>query len=183
MASAFALRLRARWLSSGPADSQPVASDTRNHMMLLTCERMLLCECMCVLLASSHACSVRVECAVHACARVQGAGQRAWVRHARRSPVRDMPLVKVRILPAGEKGKILITILRVKIRRPARGRRPRCPSLCRTQQSGVSRCLPAVHLPHHRAVYRHGQKRTHSCAYISATTSPASGCKAISRDC
>ena len=48
MASAFALRLRARWLSSGPADSQPVASHTRNHMMLLTCERMLLCECMCI---------------------------------------------------------------------------------------------------------------------------------------
>ena len=76
MASAFALRLRARWLSSGPADSQPVASDTRNHMMLLcVCKCMLLCECMCVLLASSHACSVRVERAVHACARVQGAGQ------------------------------------------------------------------------------------------------------------
>ena len=49
MASAFALRLRARWLSSGPADSQPVASDTRNHMMLLcVCKCMLLCECMCI---------------------------------------------------------------------------------------------------------------------------------------
>ena len=59
-------------------------------------------------------------------------------------------------------------------------------SLCRTQQSGVSRCLPAVQLQlpaPHRAVYRHGQKRTHSCAYISATTSPASGCKAICESC
>ena len=76
MASAFALRLRARWLSSGPADSQPVASDTRNHMMLL-------CVCKCMLMSAcarrwrgSHACSVRVERAVHACARVQGAEQR-----------------------------------------------------------------------------------------------------------
>ena len=92
MASAFALQLCARWLSSGPADSQPVASDTRNHILLLcVCKCMLLCECMCTSLSSSHACSVRVERAVHACARVQGAGQRAWVRHARRSPVRDMP--------------------------------------------------------------------------------------------
>ena len=60
MASAFALQLRARWLSSGPADSQPVASDTRNHRMLLTCERMLLCECMCASLS-------RLACVQRAC--------------------------------------------------------------------------------------------------------------------
>ena len=75
MASAFALRLRARWLSSGPADSQPVASHTRNHMMLLTCERMLLCECMCTSLARL-VCSVCVKRALYARARVQGAEQR-----------------------------------------------------------------------------------------------------------
>ena len=75
-ASVFALRLRARWLSSGLADSQPVASDTRNHMMLLTCERMLLCECMCTLLARL-ACvqrAYRVCCArVCSCARRRAA--------------------------------------------------------------------------------------------------------------
>ena len=61
MASAFALRLRARWLSSGPADSQPVASHTRNHMMLLcVCKCMLLCECMCTSLA-------RLACVKRAC--------------------------------------------------------------------------------------------------------------------
>jgi hypothetical protein len=42
----------------------------------------------------SHACSVRVERAVHACARVQGAGQRAqawqWRGEGWASPVRDM---------------------------------------------------------------------------------------------
>ena len=90
MASAFALRLRARWLSSGPADSQPVARDTRNHMMLLTCVSACCCVSACASLASSHACSVRVERVVHECAHVQGAGQRAWARHARprRRPVR-----------------------------------------------------------------------------------------------
>ena len=61
MASAFALQLRARWLSSGPADCQPVASDTRNHMMLLcVCKCMLLCECMCTSLA-------RLACVQRAC--------------------------------------------------------------------------------------------------------------------
>ena len=61
LASAFALQLCARWLSSGPADSQPVASDTRNHMMLLcVCKCMLLCECMCTSLA-------RLACVQLAC--------------------------------------------------------------------------------------------------------------------
>ena len=61
MASAFAMQLCARWLSSGPADSQPVASDTRNHMMLLcVCKCMLLCECMCTSLA-------RLACVQRAC--------------------------------------------------------------------------------------------------------------------
>ena len=73
MASAFALQLCARWLSSGPADSQPVASDTRNHRMLLTCERMLLCECMCASLARL-ACGQRVRRAC--CARVCSCARR-----------------------------------------------------------------------------------------------------------
>ena len=60
MASAFALRLRARWLSSGPADSQPVASHTRNHMMLLTCERTCCCVSACASLA-------RLACVQRAC--------------------------------------------------------------------------------------------------------------------
>ena len=80
MASAFALRLRARWLSSGPADSQPVASDTRNHMMLLcVCKCTLLCECMCTSLARL-VCSVCVKRALYARGRVQGATRRAWDR-------------------------------------------------------------------------------------------------------
>ena len=54
-------------------------------MMLLTCVSACCCVSACARRwRGSHACSVRVERAVHACARVQGAGQRAWVRHARR---------------------------------------------------------------------------------------------------
>ena len=53
------------------------------------------------------------------------------------------------------------------------------PNRCavRNRAASVAACLRCSR--HHRAVYRHGQKRTHSCAYISATTSHASGCKAI----
>ena len=91
-----------------------------------------------------------------------------------------MPFVKWTILPAGKN----LIFPRVKIDLAPRAVVDlAAQSLCRTQQSGVIRCLPAVQLPHHRAVYRHGQKRTHSCAYISATTSPASGCKAICESC
>ena len=94
MASAFALRLRARWLSSGPADSQPVASDTRNHMMLLTC----CIECCNVRACASLARLARVQRACRACSarawscagRIAASAGMAAV--ARRSPVRDMPL-------------------------------------------------------------------------------------------
>ena len=81
MASAFALQLCARWLSSGPADSQPVACDTRNHMMLLcVCKCMLLCECMCASLAR-HACVQRAcrACCACVCSRAR---RRAERRHA-----------------------------------------------------------------------------------------------------
>ena len=99
LASAFALQLCARWLSSGPADSQPVASDTRNHMMLLTCERMLLCECMCASL-SRLACvqrACRACCArVCSCARRRAASAGVAVARPRRGrmPVLDMPLLR-----------------------------------------------------------------------------------------
>ena len=55
----------------------------------------------------SHAGSVCVERAVHACARVQGAGQRVCVRHARRRLGKPGARhASCRILPAGKKGKI-----------------------------------------------------------------------------
>ena len=188
MASAFALRLRARWLSSGPADSQPVASHTRNHMMLLcVCKCMLLCECMCTSLArlacvqrACRACCARVcSCARRRAASVGEACEaKPGARHAS-SPFHPFyPRVKwltSYFCPEGKEpaAPSIFAPRVVSLAHLA------AQSLCRTQQSGVSRCLPAVQLPHHRAVYRHGQKRTHSCAYISATTSPASGCKAI----
>ena len=183
-----AVRVHARCVSGRPADDQPVASDVKHTSCFFD-----VSACCCVSACArrwrgSHAGSVCVERAVHACARVQGAGQRVCVRHARRRLGKPGARhASCRILPAGKKGKLFITPLRASGKKVDLAPRAvvdlAAQSLCRTQQSGVSRCLPAVQLPHHRAVYRHGQKRTHSCAYISATTSPASGCKAICESC
>ena len=48
MASASAQRVRARCVSGEPADAQPVASDASTAFLLLTCERVLPHESMCV---------------------------------------------------------------------------------------------------------------------------------------
>ena len=193
MASAFALRLRARWLSSGPADSQPVASDTRNHVMLLcVCKCMLLCECMCTSLArlacvqrACRACCARVcSCARRRAASVGEACEaKPGARHAS-SPFHPFyPRVKwltsystfvprVKNPPPRRSSLRVWSLLPVSL-----------PNRCavRNRAASVAACLRCSR--HHRAVYRHGQKRTHSCAYISATTSPASGCKAICESC
>ena len=176
MASAFALRLRARWLSSGPADSQPVASDTRNHMMLLTCERMLLCECMCASLArlacvqrACRACCARVcSCARR---RAASAGEaveaKPGARHAS-SPFHPFyPRVKwltSYFCPEGKKAAAPpIFARRVVLLAPIS-----LPNRCavRNRAASVAACLRCS--CHHRAVYRQWAKtHTFVCLYIS----------------
>ena len=48
VASVFEARVRARSACSGPADSQPMASDMSTPSLLLTYERVLQCESTCV---------------------------------------------------------------------------------------------------------------------------------------
>ena len=67
LANAFALQLCAQWLSSGPAGSQPVASDTRNHRMLLTC----VSACCCDVSACARRWRGSHACSVHACRAVE----------------------------------------------------------------------------------------------------------------
>ena len=176
MASAFALRLRARWLSSGPADSQPVASDTRNHMMLLcVCKCMLLCECMCTSLArlacvqrACRACCARVcSCARRRAASVGEACEaKPGARHAS-SPFHPFyPRVKwltSYFCPEGKKTATadLRSACVVSLARLA------AQSLCRTQQSGVSRCLPAVQPPPSSRLQTWAKTHTFVCLYIS----------------
>jgi hypothetical protein len=73
----FVERIRARCASGEPADGQPVASDSSTAAKLLSaCCRVVRVHGW----RGAHAWCVRVERALHACARVQGAGQRvrAW---------------------------------------------------------------------------------------------------------
>ena len=73
----FVERIRARCASGEPADGQPVASDSSTAAKLLSaCCRVVRVHGW----RGAHAWCVRDERALHACARVQGAGQRvrAW---------------------------------------------------------------------------------------------------------
>ena len=75
--------VRARCVSGQPADGQPVASDSSTAAKLFDVSACCRVEHVHGW-RGAHAWCVRVERALHACARVQGAEQRAWARHARR---------------------------------------------------------------------------------------------------
>ena len=83
----FVERIRDRCASGEPADGQPVASDSSTAAKLLSaCCRVVRVHGW----RGAHAWCVRVERALHARARVQGAEQRegAQARQADRNPVR-----------------------------------------------------------------------------------------------
>ena len=92
VASAFAVRVRARSACSGPADSQPMASDTSTPFLLLTYERVLPCVSMCVAgeartsaaCVSSVLCTRVVVCRAHSSERGHGGSGEAkpGARHA-----------------------------------------------------------------------------------------------------
>ena len=180
-------RIRARCVSGEPADGQPVASDSSTAAKLLTCKRVLPRESMCTAgeartrgsCVSSVLCTRVLVCKAQSSERRRGSGEaKPGARHAS-SPFHPFyPRVKwltSYFCPEGKKpaAPSIFAPRVVSLARLA------AQSLCRTQQSGVSRCLPAVQPPPSSRLQTHGQKRTHSCAYISAATSPASGCKAI----
>ena len=91
-----AVRVRARCACSGPADIQPMASDTSTPSLLLTCKRVLQCgstwvageantRAACV---TSVLCTRVIVCRAQRGERGRGGGE----AEARAMPVRDMPL-------------------------------------------------------------------------------------------
>ena len=87
----IAARARARCACSGPADSQPMASDTSTPSLLLTCKRVLQCESTCVAgeartraaCVTSVLCTRVVVCRAQRGERGRGSGEaKPGARHA-----------------------------------------------------------------------------------------------------